>query len=55
MRPSIGLVDSTIGSSALDGCLGLDLGIESGLVNGFDGLGVDCEGLQLDFFRDDLV
>ena len=44
-----------IGSSALDGCLGLDLGIELGLVNVFGGLGVDCERLPSDFFRDDLV
>ena len=43
-------MEATIGSSALDGCLGLDLGIELGLVNDFDGLEVDCEGLQLYFF-----
>ena len=48
-------MEATIGSSALDGCLGLDLRIELGLVNDFDGLGVDYEGLQSDFFRDDLV
>ena len=48
-------MEATTGSSALDGCLGLDLRIELGLVNDFDGLGVDYEGLQSDFFRDDLV
>jgi len=42
-------VEAATGSSAVDGCLGLDLGIESCLMNGFDGLGVDCEGLQSDF------
>jgi len=48
-------VQATMDSLALDGCLGLDLGIESGLMNVFGGLGVNCEGLPSNFFRDDLV
>jgi len=39
-------VEVVTSSSTLDGCLRLDLGIKSGLMNGFDGLRVHCKGLH---------
>ena len=43
------------GAAGLLGAVGFDLGLDLGFFNIFGGLRVDCEGLQSDVFRDDLV
>ena len=43
------------GAAGLLGTVAFDLGLDLGFFNVFGSLGVDCEGLQSDVFRDDLV